>query len=364
MDLPTRLDLLAIARTYIRTRATKIDPNQIDVIGSDINLFVGSNMVVANEIVNQLAAAVSKLLVDGAYGEDLDRLAWDRYKLIRNAASPALATVEFSRVSVTAGAGIVPVGTRVQNTIGVDYTTTTQATFGATTLMATANVRSVQAGQLNRSNANTIVKIPEVSSLWDPSLRVTNPDATYGSSDRETDEYFKDRIKNYWPTVRRGTLLAIQEGAKAFAGVVSSSAVEEVTGGSTPARVVSLYVADGDGVGGPAMGIDLNEYRAAGIQVIMNYGLPQLVNIILSLTFQAGKQTQLLTEQIRTAIVGTVAKCTVNGTLYRAALLECLKSFGDDGLIYTDDSIVEPVGDLVPTVGRTIRTTLELVEVV
>lgn len=363
MDLPTRTDLLAVARTYIRTRATKIDPNQIDVIGSDINLFVGSNMVVANELTNQLAAAIARLLIDGADGEDLDRLAWDRCQMVRKPASPALTNVVFSRLQVVAGAGSVPINTRVQNNTGVDFITTTQATFAANDISATAAVRSVQAGKLNQSAADTIVRIPEVGLLWDTTLRVTNPVATSFGADREEDEPFRARIKAFWGTARRGTLRAIEQGALATPGIATASAVEELTGGSQPARLVQVYVADQDGMGGVNIALDLSEYRAAGIQAIPVYSMPQYVDIALKLTFQAGKQTDVLTEQIRTALLGTVNQCAVNGVLLRGALLETLKSFLDDGLIPTNDSIVDPAGDLVPDLGKTIRTTIDRITV-
>ena len=364
MDFPTRLDLLALARTYIRTRAKKIDPNQIDVIGSDINLFVGSNMVVATELVYQLAAAVAKLLIDGAEEEDLDRLAWDRYQMVRKAAAPALGAVEFSRFTSAAGAGAVPINTRLRTDTGVEFITTTQATFSATALSATALVRSVQAGQLNQAAAGTIKQIPDMGPLWDKTLKVTNPEATAFAADRETDEAFRARLKSFWNTARRGTLSAIEQGAIDTPGVASASAVEELTGGSQPARVVQLYVADENGSAGAGLVIDLGEYRAAGIQVVQVLSTTQLVDVQLHLTFQAGKDTDTLKEQIRTAILGTVNKCTVNGILYRAALLETLKSFIDDGLIPTNGSVVDPAGDLVPDLGKSIRTTIDRVTVV
>ena len=63
-------------------------------------------------------------------------------------------------------------------------------------------------------------------------------------------------------------------------------------------------------------------------------------------------------------MVGTVNRSTTNGTLFRANLFETLKSFAGDGLIPSEDSIVEPAGDLIPATGMTIRTTLDRVTVV
>ena len=185
-----------------------------------------------------------------------------------------------------------------------------------------------------------------------------------GAADREEDEPFRARIKSYWNTARRGTLRAIEQGAIDTPGVASASAAEELTGGSQPARVVKLYVADADGSAGAGLVIDLGEYRAAGIQVVQVMSITQLVDVQLKLTFQAGKDTDTLTEQVRTAILGTVNKCEVNGVLFRAALLETLRSFIDDGLIPTNDSVVDPAGDLVPDLGKSIRTTIDRVTVV
>ena len=77
-DLPTRLDLFDVGRRYVLARAAKIDPTQVDVAGSDVNIFVGSQSFVAYAIVQQLAERTLALLLDGATGEDLDRLAFDR----------------------------------------------------------------------------------------------------------------------------------------------------------------------------------------------------------------------------------------------------------------------------------------------
>ena len=365
MDLPTRTDLLNLARTYITTRAKNIDPKQVDVLGSDVNLFVGSMSVVAYELVSQLAAAVSKLLVNGADGEDLDRLAWDRYQLLRKPASPSYAWVRFDRLAYTAGPGIVPVSTRLQNNVGIDYITLTSGTMAATDLAsALVSVRSIQAGKSNQAAAGTIKKISDIASLWDKTLTVTNPEASSFGSDVELDDDFRGRILAYWLTARRGTLQAIEQGALATPGIASASAVEELSGGAQPARLVTLCIADADGMSSGNITVDLEESRAAGIQVILNRSTPLYVNVVLSLKFLAGKETDLIKDAVRTAMVGTVNRSTTNGTLFRANLFETLKSFAGDGLIPSEDSIVEPAGDLVPATGMTIRTTLDRVTVV
>lgn len=129
-----------------------------------------------------------------------------------------------------------------------------------------------------------------------------------------------------------------------------------------PARVVNLYIADSSGVASnelaTAVSQNLLDYRAAGIAVVISNSLPQIVNIQLALTFQAGVDTASLSDSIQAAVVNYVNSLSVNGTLYLSALYTVLQRFSTDGLIVTQGSVVTPTGDLVPSLGSTLRTTL------
>lgn len=365
-DLPTRADLYQIGRGYVLTRARRIDPGRVDVLGSDVNLFVGTQSVVAYSIIKQLAYRIGALLLDSALGDDLDRYAWDRYQLPRKGASPALGTVRFYRSSFAAGGGTIPVNTLLKTATGSAYITTTSATFGATTLDAvTANVRATQAGKATEVGANQIVKFDNVGALWDTTLQVNNDSTTAGGEDVEDDDTFRNRIRNFWLTARRGVLSAIEFGATSVAGVVSAQAVEALNTLGQPARVVNLYIADSSGVASQALAqqvqVALGDYRAAGIAVLVQTSIPELVSIVLELTFAAGTDTVTLGENIRAAVVEFVNSLPVNGTLYFAQLGAVLQRFADSGLIVNQSTIVSPIGDLVPSLGQTLRATLDTV---
>lgn len=362
MDFITRLDLYAIGRDYVRSRAKKIDPTLVDVDGTDINIFVGSSSVVAAALIKQLAYSVSRLFLDSADGEDLDRWAWDRYRLVRKGASSAIGKVTFERTSFAAGAGSIPAGTKLRTINGIAYVTTTTATFGATSLSATAYVRAIQAGKASQVGKNYIRKFQEASSLFDRSITVNNYNATAGGEDVEEDEDFRERIRDFWRTARRGTLGAIEFGARTVEGVVSALAVEAFSGDGSSARIVNLYIADSSGVANEALARQvvaaLDEYRAAGIKVIVYTSIPLIVDIILSLTFRANVDTENLTELIRKAVVEYVNSLPVNGKLTVGGLFAVLQRYESDGLILGKDNVVAPVGDLVPDAGQTIRTTM------
>lgn len=367
-DLPTRLDYFSIGREVVVQKSTKIDPAQVDIEGSDANLFVGIAAVLADQITKQLAFRTAALLLDGADDEDLDRYAFDRYNLTRKGASAARGTVTFSRTSVAAGAGSVPIGTKLRTDTGVEYVTTTVASFTASATSASANVRAAQAGKATQVGPNAINRVAQPQLLWDATLEVTNLKTTAGGENAEDDETFRARVRDFWRTARRGILAAIEQGALTVDGVVSANAVEALTGSGDPARVVFLYIADSSGVASDALAeevkVALDDYRAAGIAVLISTSTPLIVDIQLRLAFLAGVDTRTLTDQIRAAVVEFVNSLAVNGPLYYGQLFSVLQRFVADGLILNQGTIVAPIGDLVPPVGQTIRTTLANVQVV
>jgi uncharacterized phage protein gp47/JayE len=367
-DLPTRLDLFSIGRAYVLERAAKIDPAQVDVEGSDVNIIVGVSSVIAAQLVNQLAYRTSALFLDGADGEDLDRFAYDRFSLTRKGASAALTSVQMTRATVAAGSGTIPIGTKVQSNTSVEYVTTTTATFGAADLISSADVRASQAGKATQVGANAIVRFSNPSGIFDPSIQVTNAEASAGGEDAEDDDTFRARVRDFWRTARRGILAAIEFGALTVPGIVSAQAIEALTPGGQPARVVNLFIADSSGVASAALAeqvrVALDDFRAGGIQVIISTSLPLLVQVTLRLRFRANVDTASLTDQVRDAIVAFVNSQPVNGTLYLAQLYSMLQRFSEDGLITDQGTIVAPTGDLVPATGQTIRTTPDRVTVV
>lgn len=370
-DFPTRLDLYSLGRDYVLQRAKKIDPGQVDLEGSDVNLIVGSTSYVANAVVLSLIQNVNALLLGGAFGEDLDRYALDRYsnEIPRKGAAAARGSVVISRPTFAGGAGTIPMGTRLLTLAGVEYTTVQAATLGATDLTVEVAVRAAQAGKSSQTGANTIRLFGDPGALFDSTLSVTNPERTAGGEDAEDDDAYRERIRQFWRSARRGTLTAIEFGALSVPGVASATAEEVIDPNdpNRPARVVNLYIADSSGAASSALAASvraaLSEYRAGGIAVVVNIGLPVIVAVRLTLRFRSGVDTATLTDAIRAAVVDYVNNLGVGRPLYRAALFSVLQRFSLDGLIVSDDSIVTPAGDIIPTVSETLRTRLENVTV-
>jgi hypothetical protein len=372
VDLLSRLDLFDIGRTYIEGRALNLGAGIVDVEGSDANLFVGSTSFMGAALSNQLADRIAALLLASARGEDLDRYAWDRHQMTRKGASPAVGGVRFFRKTAAAGAGSIAIGTLLNTLVGPQYVTTSTATFGATQLDGpVANVRAVKAGKDFQVGRNQIRLIPSASPpLFDLSLQVTNDNPTSGGEPRESDAAFKVRIRAAKQASARGTLPAIEFGAKAVPGIASAQAVEALSPISgLPARVVQLYIADSSGIASDALGAIVDEalfdWRAGGIAVLTATSQPTMVSIVLHLAFLANTQgTNAIVEQIRAAVVGFVNSLPVNAGLYVGDLYSLVRRYAQVGLIPQQSSIVSPGGDLIPTAGQTIRTTIDRVTVV
>jgi len=337
----------------------------VDVAGSDANLFVGSSSVMGDAVVKQLGYATSRLTLDGSFDEDLDRYMWDRYQLVRKGASPALVVLRFYRPTFAAGSGTIAAGTKLISTGNIEYITTQPANFGPTTLdNVLVNARAVQAGKATQVGANTIQRIANTSpsALFDGTIRVNNDATAAGGEEAEDDDTAKNRVRQFWTTNQRGTLSAIEFGALTVPGVVSAKAIEAISPlNGLPARLVNLYISDSSGVASlplaQAVAIALNNYRGGGIPVVISTSIPFIQQIVLSLSFSSGVDTVTLGSQVQAAVVEFVNSLPVNGTLYTAQLQSVLQRFFADGLIPNQSSIVSPIGDVVPTVGQTIRTT-------
>lgn len=355
------MDLYALGRDYVLQHAKKIDPSMVDVQGSDVNLVVGVSSVMADHIVKHLGYRFNALLLDGAENEDLDRYAFDRYQQTRKGASPALGRVTISRPATTFGSGSIPVGTKIESLAHAEYVTTTLASFGASDLSTTANVRASVAGKATQVGAAQLRRFQRSDLLFDPTLLVTNPLATAHGEDQESDDDFRNRIRAFWKTARRGILSAIEFGALTVPGIVSAQAIEVVTTGAQPARVVNLFVADSSGIASDVIVTDVDsvlfDYRAGGIAVLISTSLPLIANISLRLRFRANVDTVGLSEQVRDAVVAFVNSIPVNATLGVGDIFTVLRRFVSDGLVVKDDAIAAPIGDLVPEIGQTIRTT-------
>jgi uncharacterized phage protein gp47/JayE len=335
--------------------------------GSEANIFVGVGSQMANEVTRQAELAFRALFVDTASSQELDRLAFDHYGILRKPASPATGQVTFSRSVGGLPAGSIPTGFRVQSKSGNVYQTTQPTSFALGETVNSAPVESLVAAKGQSALAGTVTVFGDAP--FDSNLSVTNADPIAGGADQEDDVAFRERVRRFWLVAERGTLAAIEFGAVTVAGVAKATAIETVEPDGSPARVVRLYISDQDGLSSPTMIAAVKAalkgdttsrdplkrgFRAAGINVLVLGGTPALQAVTWKLAFAAGVDELVSSGEIRAATVAYVNSLSPGETLYRSALLAIPRRFA--GVIVRDDALQLPIGDVVPGANQVLRT--------
>jgi len=369
-DLPSRPELFDVGRNEILTRAeshpyaSRISPEAVDEKGSDINLIIAAASAMGEEVSRQASAELTDLTLDGATGGKLERWIADRYstEIVRKSASPSVGELQFTRSSTALGAITFLAGGVVQDKDGNRFETLSDVAFGAASLgPITVQGRAVEAGSAGNAPINTITSF--VTESGDSSIVVTNPAVFAGGAQTENDESLRDRTRKFWSQARRGVIGAIEYGATTVPGVTQATAVEQYTALGVPSGFVFLYIADDNGQSNDVLNqlvVDaLLEYRAAGIFVDVFSSYPTFQAIELSLTYQAGINTEGAWQNVRSTIVARVNALAPGETLLTSLITEAARSV--DGVIVADDAVSVPTGDVVPVAGELIRTRLDIV---
>jgi uncharacterized phage protein gp47/JayE len=377
-DLPSFDDLFRVHRDEILSRNPNLTATVIETQGTETNLLAGGSAAVGDEVTGQLALVAASLFLDSAAGNELDRLVFDRYGLVRKAAAPAIGQVSFTCSPASAGAFTIPTGTLLQTSTGLQFVTTTSVAFpGGSTGPITAPVRSTLAGANQQAAIGTVRNIVSPIPGATPGMAVNNPLATAGAADKETDDSLRARARSFFTTVRRGTLAAIQAAALAVPGVASATAFEIIDVLGRPAKEVQLAIADQftDSLVGVSptpltyqaqsqalatqVFAALDDVRAAGIFVDVEVAQIVLQGIQLGLRYSAGVDTDAVALTARATVAAYINSLAPGVTLSITALVSVLRTV--PGLVVTGEEIVSPTGDVVPSALQAIRTSLALV---
>lgn len=371
MGLPTRATYFnlgaeeVIARSKARPPAQRISRDAVFTEGTDINIILASSSAMADETTRNVALRCGALFLDSAERVDLDRLVNDRFgtEVQRKQPAPALAVLEFQRPNPAGGVVELPIGTKVRTERGTEFATTQVLSIPAgSTAPVTIQGQAVVVGTGGNVAIGTITQF--VQSPPDPDLVVTNPEPATGGADVESDASLRQRARDFFRAARRGTLAAIEFGALTVAGIESAQALEVVDGKGDPVGIVQLFIADAQGQANQALTnsveLALQEFRAAGIVVDVFGAVPQFEDIIFRLRFETGIDTNAAFEEVRFLTVVAVNALAPGQILPVSLLLEQARRV--PGVIVLDDTMVEPVGDVLPGVpGAIIKTSSSLI---
>lgn len=302
------------------------------------------------------AQSFKNTYIDGAEGADLTTLVDDHLNIQRNPATPAQVDVTFTRTGNATGT--TPNGFTVASSYDaagntVYFTTNTAITWGASDhgphiVTCTASID----GAAGDVAAGTVVRL--IDTPFDSTIAITNASAAAGGNDAETDDELRVRARNFWVTLRRGTLASLEQGALTVPEVRVAAASEDLGTG-----VVTLVVADSNGNSTAQMISDtetaIEDWRAAGVTVNIYGGTLLLVNVTGVMVFRAGSGADPLVYAplVEAAIAARFAKYKQGEIVY----LDALKA----AAIAVDPDVIEafqisvPGGDTTPTTYQTPR---------
>jgi hypothetical protein len=378
-DLPMFQDLFNIARDEALFRNGQLTLDAINRDGSDANIMIAAASAAADEVVTQLANALAALYLDSAQGENLDKLVFDRYQILRNPAAPAVGQVQLTTATSNPASFSIIQGTQFGTSNGITFISTDPVVIFAagSTGPITVNVESLLAGSSQQATIGTITSILTQIPGAPANLSVTNAAATAGAADEETDDSLRNRARLFFTTVQRGTMQALVQGALAVPGVVSAEGFESIDQTGVPSGTVELLIADQytDALAllstvppsyqtqsqalAAAVSTALFNVRAAGVNVIVTVAQVVLQPIQLALAFPAGADTVTVASLVQAAVV-SYTNSLPPGSIWSYAAAEAAIQ-GVNGLMFTGNEIVSPVGNVIPTPLQAIRTTLALV---
>jgi len=342
-------------------------------VGDISEMLIAGASAMADRLIGWLAERIGATFLDGASGDDLTQLAADHWAIQRRAATSSVGTVTFTRASADGTSQSFPIGTTVataRDSQGndVQFVTTQVASWAVSTNGdRVVNVQAVTAGvDGNLSAANLITRIistPPAGGAY----TLTASSQPAGGSEEESDSDLRDRVRLYPSTLRRGTLGALEYGAKQITtiAVAKASAVQDTTG------LVTVFVSDAsgnssgvtqqvstttidDGSMTAKVAIELYNWACAGSLVNVTGGAIQIVNITVQITVRLGVDVTQLINSINDSISARVGKLNIGETLYLADIVNAVKAVDPDNIVNV--TVLFPLTDTAPTTpGNIIR---------
>lgn len=206
-----------------------------------------------------MALLLDLFSIDTAVGEDLDERATEIQPALisRIQAQKSTGTVVFSRNTASGLTVTIPIGTKVKTSDGVLFKTTSTGSITPTSaeqisghgVGRDSNLVSVVAevaGTSGNVAANTIIKFTSKPGGVD---EVTNQSALINGLDKETDDAFRQRLKDFIASLARCTVGAIEAGVigqqdpDSGATILFAKVVEDIVNLGN----VTLYIDDGTG---------------------------------------------------------------------------------------------------------------------
>lgn len=359
----TSQDLFLAARARLLALTDRYTAAAIDKEGNDINILLRIMAGVGEELSLESSAqdlARALATVASTTDEQVERLCSDLTggQVRRFGDAAAIVDLQWSRQN--AYALTLDVGTSASDLQGNVYRTINAVSWStgqseAKTVLAeaenTGRQGNVEAGAITKPGNN----------LGDTTISVVNPSAASGGREQETIPELISRARDWFLNAVRGTLSAIEYGAKQDPGVVQATATElliERGTTSLPFYRVTMTIADANGQAGTALATrvraNLQEYRCAGVPVLLVRGSVQYVNLRWQkLVYAKGFDPA----SVQAALVARLLAVSLGPDIkLERSLLVAIAKLQVDGIAgVPDDALLSPAADVTPAPGYTIK---------
>lgn len=321
--VPTFADLYLLGRAEVERRNPALtDWNE----GSTLDALVGAQAVLADELARVLIDLFAAQFVDTAEAAALDALALDRFGLRRKTATAARGTLSVGRGTAT-GLVAIPAGSVVSATVSGRtrrFVTTSDVDLASSAASVSVPAEGEETGPGWNVAAGTITTSVDLPT----GLTVTNAAAFVGGAEAETDLAFRDRIRRYFATLRRGTVEALIAGAQNVGGV-DFATVDESFIAAEDGGYVAVYVGDPDARANDLLvaqvASELDAWRSAGVWVRVFAAQREELSITLAFQVVRGSDTSTMLGAIRAAAVAYAATLPIGAPLRLGMLLRhCL----------------------------------------
>ena len=341
--------------------------------GSTWNLNLRGASAMGAEVYFQTVDRFTGTFLNTATSEALSRWVADRYGITRFGATTGVVTLTFTR-GITVAPLTIPAGTVVtdaQGTVKFSTDIDIELAIGITT--GTVEATSTGAGRDQVAGEQTLQTIEGTLPAAD--LTVDNLQRAAGGNDEESDFELRARARGIFVNARRGTLSAIRQGTFEVPQVRNAAVFEFRQPNGCQTGIVGIVISDQSGNCNDTLvalvTTTLDEWRGAGIQVVVSSAIPRLESISVRPFYEVGAATPAIRQIIQQTIVARVNTLQANASSSIAEAPE--SSFLTPGLIEAATrsvtgvaGIVEiplPAGIIKPGPGERILTTIGLVDV-
>lgn len=291
-----------------QAEVTSRDPSLTDFNeGSFLDAVTGAGAVLADETIRLSLAGQARFFFSTASGDALDQLAADRGFPARNLTAAAVGEVEWTK-DLPASAYLLPAGTRVSGTAADGTVVVVESTTAVSVAVIDVSVTVpaiAQIGGLASNLAPGFIGTVIDTVPADPAATVANPAAFTGGAEAETDEEYRARLALFFSTVQRGTVAALIFAALLVPGVTIATVDESLV---PTDGVVRVYIGDPDAnSNAPLIAlvvIQIDLFRAAGVQVVVLGASRQEEPVALTITVPLGADTANLSSEIKSNILG------------------------------------------------------------